>query len=112
MNCPLTERHSATAVYTKLYDLLKANERLEVMRFMKRLSFGPKTSADIQETGQDSKKSHDLFQAKATVEAQEKQQTGVMMESSKTRVVVESSSQTEPRKLMTFNELMAREVIT
>lgn len=112
MNCPLTERHSATAVYTKLYDLLKANERLEVMRFMKRLSFGPKTSADIQETGQDSKKSHDLFQAKATVEAQEKQQTGVMMESSKTRVVVESSSQTEPRKLMTFNELMAREVIS
>ena len=42
MNLPLSAtKHTGTIVYTKLYDLLKSSDRLEVMRFLTRLSKGP-----------------------------------------------------------------------
>lgn len=46
MNLPLSAtKHTGTIVYTKLYDLLKSSDRLEVMRFLTRLSKGPNPEA-------------------------------------------------------------------
>ena len=52
MNLPLwASKHTGTIVYTKLFDLLKSNDRLEVMRFLTRLSNGP-NSDEIEISGQ------------------------------------------------------------
>ena len=52
MNLPLwASKHTGTIVYTKLYDLLKSSDRLEVMRFLTRLSNG-QNSDEIDINGQ------------------------------------------------------------
>ena len=43
-NCPLDPKHKGTIVYSKFHDLLRSRDRLEVMRFLWRLSEGSKSS--------------------------------------------------------------------
>ena len=64
MNLPLSAKHKATVVYTKLFDLLKSSERLEMMRFLTRLTKGP----NPDEMGEEPNETHVIKQEQTLVD--------------------------------------------
>ena len=103
MNLPLsTTKHTGKIVYTKLYDLLKSSDRLEVMRFLTRLSKGPK----LEEMGKE-KETQTIKQEKTVIDGDKKHvnKTSHKAKTGRDKTISDNHRKSNDTKLTTVENL-------